>query len=72
MSAFDYASLKTHVGHKIECVTYGNPKTADNVAVECVTCHEVLLDYDRPKGPWGIAGIKRVSPHKFPPRKKGK
>lgn len=43
MSAFNYESLKRHVGHKIACVSYGN---GANVAVECEDCHEVLLDYD--------------------------
>jgi len=38
-----YKDLLAHKGHKIECVTYGN---ADNVALECVTCGEVLLDFD--------------------------
>jgi phosphopentomutase len=45
MSALDFEDLKRHVGHRIECVTYGNP--AVNVAVECVDCNEVLMDFDK-------------------------
>jgi hypothetical protein len=43
MSVNSYADLRSHVGHKIECVVYGDE---DNVAIECITCCEVLLDYD--------------------------
>ena len=42
MSANSYADLRSHVGHRIECVVYGD----ENVAVECITCCEVLLDYE--------------------------
>lgn len=45
MGAYDFKDLKRHVGHRIECVTYGNPPV--NVAVECVTCNEVLIDFDK-------------------------
>lgn len=44
MSAFNYEDLKRHVGHNIVCVEYGN---GVNVAVECETCNEVVLDYDK-------------------------
>lgn len=47
MSATDYKDLKRHIGHKIVCVGYGEKKNPVNVAVECETCYEVLLDYDR-------------------------
>ena len=49
MSAYDYATLKAHVGHRIKCVTYGDPKDPANVAIECCQCNAVLLDYDRPE-----------------------
>ena len=42
MSAYDFKSLKAHVGHDIECVTYG----IDNVVLECVDCGEILLSFD--------------------------
>lgn len=45
MSVSNYIELLAHVGHEIECVTYGD---ADNIAIECITCGEVLLDYNRP------------------------
>jgi hypothetical protein len=43
MSAQNYADLRSHVGHEIVVATYDKDK---NVAIECVTCFEVLLDYD--------------------------
>ncbi len=56
MSAIDYNDLKRHIGHEIVCVGYGvgafdrndrdNPV---NVAIECETCCEVLMDYDKPE-----------------------
>lgn len=47
MSVNSYDELKFHVGHDIECVSYGGVLNA-NVAVECVTCGTVLLDFDHP------------------------
>lgn len=38
-----FADLKGHVGHDIACVSYGDA----NVAVECETCGEVLIDFDK-------------------------
>ena len=35
-----YRDLSSHLGHKIVCVTYGE----DDIALECVTCSEILLD----------------------------
>ena len=43
MSASNFKELKQHIGHDIVCVGYGNC----NVAIECETCCEVLLDYDK-------------------------
>ena len=45
MSVNSYDELLTHVGHEIECVAYGDDA---NIAIECVSCGEVLQDYDRP------------------------
>ena len=43
-----FERLRTHVGHDIECAVYGkNNSPTQNVAVECVTCGVVLIDYDR-------------------------
>jgi len=43
MSVNNYNELSRHVGHNIECVEYGN---GYNVALECVDCGEVLMDFD--------------------------
>ena len=50
MGASCYTDLMCHVGHDIQCVAYdaeyeyeGDPA---NIAIECVTCGEVLLDFD--------------------------
>ena len=48
MSVNRYSDLKTHVGHRIEIVTYGDPEFPVNVACECIDCGEVLFDYDNP------------------------
>ena len=45
MAAHTFKDLSQHVGHDIVCVTYGDP--AENVAIECETCNEVLLDFDK-------------------------
>jgi hypothetical protein len=47
MSATRYEDLKAHIGHKICIVWYGNREEPDNIAVECETCNEVLLDFDK-------------------------
>ena len=45
-----FKELLNHVGHHIECVTYGNEETGVvNIAIECQTCHEILFDIDKPK-----------------------
>ena len=54
-----YAELRDHIGHEIECVGYGGDVLTAraageqpfhaNVALECVTCGTVLLDFDEPK-----------------------
>lgn len=46
MTVDGFADLRRHVGHDIACVGYGDLPM--NVAVECETCGEVLMDYDRP------------------------
>lgn len=44
MAASNYKDLCRHVGHEINCVRYGDDV---NVAVECETCHEILLTFDK-------------------------
>ena len=55
MGVSSFNDLKEHIGHRIECACYvdrrevdedGNPLIV-NVALECVDCFEVLLDFDR-------------------------
>ena len=46
MSASNFKELSNHVGHKVEVVTYGKNGEVWNVAIECMTCNEVLLDFD--------------------------
>jgi len=38
----NYTELIAHLGHKIELADYAN----ENVAIECLDCSEVLVDYD--------------------------
>ena len=45
MGAHNYDTLIGHVGHDIECTTYGD--NDENVAIECKTCNVVLLDFDK-------------------------
>lgn len=55
MSVGNFKELKSHIGHKIVCVGYGLQDLMigerldefDNVAIECETCKEVLLSFDR-------------------------
>ena len=55
MGAHNFDDLRRHVGHKIFCVIYKNDdekleddeRLPENVAIECETCNEVLLDFDR-------------------------
>jgi hypothetical protein len=39
----NYTELMAHLGHQIELANYAN----ENVAIECLECSEVLLDYDK-------------------------
>jgi len=45
MAVANYEELKAHVGHRVVVASYGD---ADNVAIECETCFDTLLDFDRP------------------------
>lgn len=45
MGVHDYEDLAQHVGHQLECVRYGS---GQNVAVECLDCCCVLVDFDHP------------------------
>lgn len=43
-----YKQLKFHVGHHLDCVTYGDSSVPEIIALECVTCGVVLLNSDLP------------------------
>jgi hypothetical protein len=49
-----YKGLLAHVGHDVKIVEYRQPndplyieEDPDNVALECIDCGEVILDFDR-------------------------
>ena len=56
MAVNSYQELLEHFGHEVEVCGYnvlsGKP---ENVALECMTCNEVLLDYDQPDDDEGDA-----------------
>lgn len=43
MAVANFNDLILHVNHDLECVTYGDKA---NVAIECLNCGEVLIDFD--------------------------
>ena len=43
MGVTNYEELSNHIGHRLECCGYGG----ENVAIECLDCHEVLVDFDK-------------------------
>ena len=56
MAIIDFEDARRHVGHKIQCVIYGD----EEVALECVTCNEVLYsigvdEEETPECPYGEA-----------------
>jgi len=40
-----YNKLKEHLGHNIECASYG--KDLENISIECTDCNEVLVSHDK-------------------------
>ena len=42
-----YEDIERHVGHDIVCVTYGKDSEVFNVAIECETCNEVIIGFDK-------------------------
>jgi hypothetical protein len=45
MENIQYQKIKEHIGHKIECVYYGN--YMQNVSIECIDCMEVIISEDK-------------------------
>ncbi len=43
MGIANYTELVTHVDHSVHVVQYG---AHQNVAIECLTCMEILVDFD--------------------------
>lgn len=43
-----YEELKYHIGHRVVVVGYGDENHPVNVAVECETCGQVIIDFDEP------------------------
>ena len=60
MAVYSYEDLRPHIGHKLACVCYGKKgEDPANIAVECETCHEVLLDFDRiPENPYSANALE--------------
>lgn len=56
MSVHNYKELKQHIGHDIICVGYalqdlqtGQRKSEwENIAIECETCNEVIMSFEKP------------------------
>ena len=50
MAVSTFNELKDHVGHHLDVTTYGTPDGGIyNVAIECMDCNCVLLDFDNEK-----------------------
>ena len=55
-----YEKIARHIGHNTEVAYYGNlnaeylnqPSEIVNVAVECMDCHEVIVDAENPEWAW--------------------
>jgi len=64
MGCNNYEDLLRHKGHKIVCVSYGDD---NNVAIECESCNEVLMDFDKEKDTcqYGNITISRESIEKL-------
>ena len=49
MENYMYNKLRTHIGHNIVCVAYGDIDKPQDICIECEDCCEVLIsaeDYD--------------------------
>ena len=48
-----YEDLGQHIGHEFECVSYGTKQGGIqgelvNISLECMTCNEVVIDFNNP------------------------
>lgn len=46
MSVISFKQLKDHIGHRMDCVSYGDKDNPENVAIECENCMEIMIDFD--------------------------
>ena len=46
--ASNYSELMKHVGHTVRVVSFPRGVQVLKVALECVTCNRVLIEYDNP------------------------
>lgn len=48
MAVHSYDELNIHAGHDVQINHYLNINAVPvNVSIECINCHEVLLDFDK-------------------------
>ena len=48
MSIMNFKEARHHIGHNIVCVSYGKKgQVPQNVSIECETCNEVLIDWEK-------------------------
>ena len=67
MDSLMYEKIARHIGHKIEVATYGNGwGDIVNVAVECMDCHEVIVDAENPEWAWEDKPVKWQASKKHP------
>lgn len=48
-AASNYEEVLKHAGHKIQIVSFPRGLQILKVAMECVTCNRVLIEYDNPE-----------------------
>lgn len=48
VDAWTAEMLIRHIRHDVGIYTYGRPGFPENVALECKTCFEVVMDFDLP------------------------
>lgn len=44
--------LRSHIGHSVACVHYGDPENPADICIECEDCNEVLVsaeDFNEPE-----------------------
>ncbi len=47
--ASNYEELMKHVGHELTVVAFPRGPQILKVAMECITCNRVLIEYDNPQ-----------------------